>query len=161
MRRVEERVFLSLGSNLGEREANLLAALRLLDAEGVRLVRQSSWYETEPVGFTEQPPFLNLVVEVRTALDPLGLLRCAQRVEAALGRVREVRWGPRTVDVDLVLYGQRVVRTPELIVPHPRMRERAFVLVPLCEIAPDLVLPDGTPVVALLPAVADQRVQRR
>lgn len=161
MRRVEERVFLSLGSNLGDREANLVAALRLLDAEGVRLVRQSSWYETEPVGFTEQPRFLNLVVEVRTGLDPLGLLRCAQRVELALGRVRGVRWGPRTVDVDVLLYGRRVVRTPELVVPHPRMRERAFVLVPLCEIAPDLVLPDGTPVVALLAAVADQRVQRR
>ncbi|MFN3285687.1 MAG: 2-amino-4-hydroxy-6-hydroxymethyldihydropteridine diphosphokinase [bacterium] len=161
MRAVQERVFLSLGSNVGDRRANLVAALRLLDAEGVRLVRQSSWYETDPVGYTEQPPFLNLVVEVRTALDPLALLRCAQRVEAALGRVREVRWGPRTVDVDLVLYGQRVIRTGELVVPHPRLRERAFVLVPLCEVAPDLVLPDGTPVATLLPAVADQRVRRR
>ncbi len=161
MSAVGERVFLSLGSNVGDRRANLMAALRRLEAEGVRVVRQSSWYETDPVGYTEQPPFLNLVVEVRTALDPLALLRCAQRVEAALGRVREVRWGPRTVDVDLILYGQRVIRTRELVVPHPRMRERAFVLVPLCEVAPDLLLPDGTPVVTLLPAVADQRVQRR
>ncbi len=161
MSAVGERVFLSLGSNVGDRRANLMAALRRLEAEGVRVVRQSSWYETDPVGYTEQPPFLNLVVEVRTALDPLALLRCAQRVEAALGRVREVRWGPRTVDVDLILYGQRVIRTSELVVPHPRMRERAFVLVPLCEVAPDLLLPDGTPVVTLLPAVADQRVQRR
>lgn len=154
-------MFLSLGSNLGDREGNLRAALRLLEKQGVHVVRRSSWYETDPVGYTDQPSFLNVVVEVRTSLDPHELLRCAQRVEAALGRVRTVRWGPRTVDVDVLLYGGRVVNTPDLVLPHPRMRERAFVLVPLFEVAPELVLPDGTPVAALLPSVADQRVVRR
>jgi len=158
---VNERVFLSLGSNLGARQANLQAALRLLQEGGVRVVRCSSWYETDPVGYVDQPPFLNLVVEARTELSPHALLRLAQRVESALGRVRQVPWGPRTADVDLLLYGNRVVATPELVLPHPRMRERAFVLVPLHEVAPDLVLPDGTPVRSLLPQVADQRVQRR
>ncbi len=157
---VEERVFLSLGSNLGDRRANLEEALRLLTSEAVRVVRRSSWYETDPVGYADQPAFLNLVVEVRTTLDPRALLARAQAVEAALGRVRTVRWGPRTVDVDLLLYGGRVVVEPDLVVPHPRMRERAFVLLPLYEVAPDLVLPDGTPVAALLPSVADQRVVR-
>jgi 2-amino-4-hydroxy-6-hydroxymethyldihydropteridine diphosphokinase len=158
---VQERVFLSLGSNLGDREGNLLSALRLLEEHGVQVVRRSSWYDTDPVGYTEQPSFLNLVVEVRTSLGPHELLRCAQRVEEALGRVRTVRWGPRTVDVDVLLYGGRVVNTPDLVLPHPRLRERAFVLVPLFEVAPELVLPDGTPVAALLPSVADQRVERR
>ncbi|MER3455375.1 MAG: 2-amino-4-hydroxy-6-hydroxymethyldihydropteridine diphosphokinase [candidate division GAL15 bacterium] len=158
---MNERVFLSLGSNLGARQANLQAALRLLQEGGVRVVRCSSWYETDPVGYVDQPPFLNLVVEARTELSPHALLRLAQRVESALGRVRQVPWGPRTADVDLLLYGNRVVATPELVLPHPRMRERAFVLVPLHEVAPDLVLPDGTPVRSLLPQVADQRVQRR
>lgn len=154
-------MFLSLGSNLGHREANLLAALRRLDELGVHTVRRSSWYETEPVGYTDQPWFVNLVVEVRTRLDPHEVLQAAQRVEAELGRVRRIRWGPRTVDVDVLLYGRRVVSTPDLVLPHPRMRERAFVLVPLVEVAPDLVLPDGTAVADLLPGVAGQRVIRR
>lgn len=149
-----------MGSNLGDRRANLEQALQRLTESGVQVVRRSSWYETEPVGYAHQPPFLNLVAEVRTSLDPRALLRCAQQVEAALGRVRSVRWGPRTVDVDLLLYGRRVIQEPDLVVPHPRLRERAFVLVPLCEVAPDLVLPDGTPVARLLPSVADQQVVR-
>lgn len=157
---VDERVFLSLGSNLGDRRFNLEEALRLLSSQAVQVVRRSSWYETDPVGYADQPAFLNLVVEVRTTLEPRALLRRAQAVEAALGRERTVRWGPRTVDVDLLLYGRRVVEEPDLVVPHPRMRQRAFVLVPLYEVAPDLVLPDGTPVAALLPSVADQRVVR-
>ncbi len=157
---VDERVFVSLGSNLGDRQANLEQALRLLASEAVHVVRRSSWYETDPVGYADQPAFLNLVVEVRTILEPRALLLRAHAVEAALGRVRTIRWGPRAVDVDLLLYGRRVVEEPDLVVPHPRMRERAFVLVPLHEVAPDLVLPDGTPVAALLPLVADQRVVR-
>lgn len=153
-------MFLSLGSNLGDRRAHLEEALRRLEEGGVRVVRRSSWYETEPVGYTDQPAFLNLVVEVRTSLTPRALLRRAQEVELALGRVRTVRWGPRTADVDLLLYGRRVILEPDLVVPHPRLRERAFVLVPLYELDPDLVLPDGTPVASLLPSVADQRVVR-
>ncbi len=153
-------MFLSLGSNLGDRRAHLEEALWRLEEGCVRVVRRSSWYETEPVGYTDQPAFLNLVVEVRTSLTPRALLRRAQEVELALGRVRTVRWGPRTADVDLLLYGRRVIREPDLVVPHPRLRERAFVLVPLYELDPDLVLPDGTPVASLLPSVADQRVVR-
>lgn len=153
-------MFLSLGSNLGDRRAHLEEALWRLEEGGVRVVRRSSWYETEPVGYTDQPAFLNLVVEVRTSLTPRALLRRTQEVELALGRVRTVRWGPRTADVDLLLYGRRVILEPDLVVPHPRLRERAFVLVPLYELDPDLVLPDGTPVASLLPSVADQRVVR-
>lgn len=155
-----ERVFLSLGSNVGDRRGYLEEALARLEAEAVHVVRTSSVYQTAPWGPVRQGPFLNLVAEVRTTLDPRALLACAQRVEAALGRARQVRWGPRTVDVDVLLYGDRVVCEPDLEIPHPRLRQRAFVLVPLFEVAPDLVLPDGTRLRDLLAAVADQEVHR-
>ncbi len=157
---MRERVFLSLGSNVGDRLRYLEEALARLEAEAVHVVRRSSVYETAPWGPVPQGPFLNLVAEVRTALAPRALLVCAQRVEAALGRTREVRWGPRTVDVDVVLYGDRVVCEEDLVIPHPRLRERAFVLVPLFEVAPELVLPDGAPLRDLVAAVADQEVRR-
>jgi 2-amino-4-hydroxy-6-hydroxymethyldihydropteridine diphosphokinase len=155
-----ERVFLSLGSNVGDRRGYLEEALARLEAEAVHVVRTSSVYETAPWGPVPQGPFLNLVAEVRTTLEPRALLACAQRVEAVLGRARQVRWGPRTVDVDVLLYGDRVVCEPDLEIPHPRLRQRAFVLVPLFEVAPDLVLPDGTRLRDLLAAVADQEVHR-
>lgn len=155
-----ERVFLSLGSNVGDRRGYLEEALARLEAEAIHVVRTSSVYETAPWGPVPQGPFLNLVAEVRTTLEPRALLACAQRVEAALGRARQVRWGPRTVDVDVLLYGDRVVCEPDLEIPHPRLRQRAFVLVPLFEVAPDLVLPDGTPLRDLVAAVADQEVRR-
>lgn len=155
-----ERVFLSLGSNVGDRRSFLEQALARLDRAGVRVVRRSSVYETAPWGPVPQSWFLNLVAEVRTALNPRALLTCTQAVEAALGRTREVRWGPRTVDVDIILYGDRVVWEPDLVIPHPRLRERGFVLVPLFEIAPELVLPDGTRLRDLLVAVEGQEVRR-
>ena len=136
--------FLGLGSNLGERLDHLQRAVDRLDADArTRVEAVSSVYETEPVGGPEQGPYLNLAVRVSTGRSPHGLLRLCNQVEAALGRVREVRWGPRTVDVDVLLYGDRIVATRRLRVPHPRLTERAFVLVPLMEVAPGLTLPGG------------------
>ena len=136
--------FLGLGSNLGERLEHLQAAVDLLDQDPrTRVDAVSSVYETEPVGGPEQGPYLNIALRVTTSRSPRALLALCNEVEAALGRVREERWGPRTVDVDVLLYGDRVVSTRRLAVPHPRMTERAFVLVPLMEVAPGLTLPGG------------------
>lgn len=140
-----ETAFLGLGSNLGERLATLQQAVDLLDeAAGVTLTRCSRVWETAPVGGPPQPDFLNVVVRADVDLEPLDLLAACHRVEAALGRVRDVRWGPRTVDIDVLLIDARTLHDPELIVPHPRMHERAFVLMPLLDIDPDPRLPDGT-----------------
>jgi 2-amino-4-hydroxy-6-hydroxymethyldihydropteridine diphosphokinase len=147
--------FLGLGSNLGERLDHLQQAVDLLDDDArTRVDAVSSVYETEPVGGPDQGPYLNLVVRVATRRSPSALLALANRVEAALGRVRAERWGPRTIDVDVLLYGDRVVRTRRLHVPHPRLAERAFVLVPLIEVAPGLRLPDGTSAAAALARLA-------
>ncbi|MCL6522927.1 MAG: 2-amino-4-hydroxy-6-hydroxymethyldihydropteridine diphosphokinase, partial [Firmicutes bacterium] len=135
--------FLGLGANLGEREAQLRAALDLLDGDGIRLEAVAGLWETEPVGVREQPWFLNTVAAVATALEPEALLGRALAVEAALGRVRGVRWGPRRIDVDL-LWLEGVARAGrELTLPHPRLGERSFVLEPLAELAPELRLADG------------------
>jgi 2-amino-4-hydroxy-6-hydroxymethyldihydropteridine diphosphokinase len=136
--------FLSLGANLGDRLAALQRAVDLLrEAPGVDVEASSRVWETEPVGGPEQPDFLNVVVRITTDLAPLELLAVCQRVEEALGRVREVRWGPRTIDIDVLLFGDLTIDEPVLVVPHPRMLERAFVLLPLLELDPDPVLPDG------------------
>ncbi|MCK7476903.1 MAG: 2-amino-4-hydroxy-6-hydroxymethyldihydropteridine diphosphokinase [Candidatus Moduliflexus flocculans] len=127
--------FLGLGSNLGRRSANLSRARRLLEKGGLEVVNASSIYETEPVDLPDQPLFLNQVLEVRTALDPPALLRLAKSVEASLKRVPTVSMGPRTIDVDILLAGDAVLETPDLVVPHPRLHLRNFVLVPLAEIA--------------------------
>jgi 2-amino-4-hydroxy-6-hydroxymethyldihydropteridine diphosphokinase len=132
---------LGLGSNLGRRRSNLARARRLLAADGARIVAASSIYETEPVDAPGQPWFLNQVVEVRTDKAPRAMLRLARAVEEALGRIRAVRKGPRTVDVDILLAGDLIIDSPGLIVPHPRLHLRNFVLVPLAEIAPGLVIP--------------------
>lgn len=131
-------VFLSLGSNLGDREQHLRDAVRSLDNEEIRVVRQSSIYETEPQDVREQPWFLNMVVEAETTLFPLQLLHRIQKIERALGRKRLVAKGPRTVDIDVLLFGNSVISSGPLEVPHPRMTERRFVLAPLAELAPDL-----------------------
>ena len=137
------RAYLALGSNLGDRLANLRRAVELLDATpGVDVMRSSRVYETEPVG-PPQPAYLNAVVEVETELEPHQLLAAAQAVEEALGRVRAERWGPRTIDVDVLTYDERTVDEPDLTVPHPRMHERGFVLVPLGELDQDPMLPGG------------------
>ena len=132
--------YLGLGSNLGDREDNLRRAVSLL-RQRVSLIALSSVYETEPWGYTLQPTFLNLVCAVETGLSPQELLELAQGVERDLGRVPTFRYGPRTMDVDILLYGDEVIETPDLQIPHPSFSERAFVLVPLAEIAPGLVHP--------------------
>ena len=132
------RVYFSLGSNLGDREAYLRRALEALAGAGVRVLRVSSIRETEPVDVREQPMFLNLVAEAETDLFPKQLLGHTQQIERELGRVRTLPKGPRTIDIDILLYGSLVMDTPELTIPHPRMAERLFVLLPLAELAPDL-----------------------
>lgn len=140
-----EKAFLGLGSNLGDRQSYLDAACRELAAHPlIRIMQASSLYETEPAGYREQGWFLNQVVQVETALDPEGLLSVTQGIENKLGRKRLIRWGPRVIDLDILLYGNSVVNTPDLIIPHPRMYERQFVLAPLREITPDILHPDGS-----------------
>ena len=135
--------YVALGSNLGDRLEHLRAAARRLDAtRGIDLVRSSRVYETEPVG-PRQPPYLNAVVEVETTLTPHELLEAARGVEDSLGRVRAERWGPRTIDVDILVYDELTVDEPDLEIPHPRMHERGFVLVPLGELDADAMLPGG------------------
>jgi 2-amino-4-hydroxy-6-hydroxymethyldihydropteridine diphosphokinase len=132
------RAFLGLGSNLGDREAILRRAVELIPD----VVAVSPRYETEPVGGPEQGAFLNLVVELDTQRSPRELLELCQRVEADAKRVRLERWGPRTLDVDVLLVGDLTVDEPDLVVPHPRMWERRFVLAPLADLAPELVPDD-------------------
>jgi 2-amino-4-hydroxy-6-hydroxymethyldihydropteridine diphosphokinase len=129
-------VYLSLGSNLGDRTAHIEQALARLGEENVRIVRRSSFYQTEPVEFQAQGWFLNIAVEAETELMPRQLLRAIRYIERELGRKRTVRAGPRTVDIDILLYGASIVSAAELEIPHPRMTERRFVLVPMAEIAP-------------------------
>jgi 2-amino-4-hydroxy-6-hydroxymethyldihydropteridine diphosphokinase len=128
-------VVLALGSNLGDRAGNLRAAIRLLEAQGVRTAAASSVWQTPPVP-AGQPPFLNAAILVETQLTPPELLAAAKRVEHALGRRPGRTWGPRPADIDVLLYGGQRIATPALTVPHPRIAERAFVLVPLSEIVP-------------------------
>ena len=129
-------VYLSLGSNLGNRAENIQRAIEALGSHGVRLKRQSSLYETEPVDVRNQGWFLNCVVEAETNLMPRQLMKALLETERALGRRRRIFRGPRTIDIDILLFGSNVVALPELQVPHPRMAERRFVLVPFAEIAP-------------------------
>ena len=136
-------VFLGLGSNLGDRLENLRRAVELLGRGDIQVRRTSRVYETDPVGGPPQPPYLNAVAEVETSLTPRGLLEACLSVEDALGRVRRERWGPRTVDIDVLTYDEETVKEPGLEIPHPRMHERAFVLVPFLELTRDPFLGDG------------------
>jgi 2-amino-4-hydroxy-6-hydroxymethyldihydropteridine diphosphokinase len=141
--------YVALGSNLGDRLANLQRAAGLLGArDRVRLLRSSRVYETDPVG-PPQPDYLNVVVEAETTLPPRGLLEACLAVEDEMGRVRSERWGPRVIDVDVLTYGGEEVDEPGLVVPHPRMHERAFVLAPLLELDADPPLPGGRRVASL------------
>ena len=137
----ETTVYLSLGSNLEDREKNLRTAIAALPDANVRVTRISSFYETEPVDFREQPWFLNCVVQAETTLPPLDLLRALRGIESRMGSKKLVPRGPRLIDLDILLYGDETIDTPELQVPHPRMLMRKFVLVPLAEIAPNLKHP--------------------
>ena len=151
------RAVIALGTNLGDRAANLAKAM-----EGIRLlgrvVASSGVYETAPQGVVDQEPFYNSVVLVDTELDPAELVGRLLDIEREMGRVRGPRWGPRLIDLDLILYGDRTIRTPSVEVPHPRYRQRRFVLEPLVEVWPDARDPDGTRVANLLEAVSGQSV---
>lgn len=137
------RAFLGLGSNLGDRLANLRRAVELLRERGVSVLRSSRVYETDPVGGPEQPDYLNAVVEVEVDGTARELLDTCLAVEEEMGRVRDERWGPRTIDLDLLTIGEEEIHEPGLQVPHPRMHERAFVLAPLLELTADPRLPGG------------------
>ncbi|ENH97647.1 2-amino-4-hydroxy-6-hydroxymethyldihydropteridine pyrophosphokinase [Gracilibacillus halophilus YIM-C55.5] len=134
--------YIALGSNIEPRYEYLQSAIKMLElSEGVASVRSSSIYQTDPVGVTEQEKFLNMVIEVETDQSATGLLMICQSIEKELGRKREIRWGPRTIDLDIILYNHENIDTEQLSVPHPRMKERAFVLIPLYELDRHLFLP--------------------
>lgn len=131
--------YISLGTNIGDREGFLKKAIQEIGQHEEIIVEQvSSIYETDPVGYLDQDPFLNLVIKISTTLTPLQLLEVTQSIEQNLGRKRELRWGPRTIDLDILLYNQENIEVEHLRIPHPRMFERSFVLIPLKEINPSL-----------------------
>ncbi len=135
------RVFIGIGSNLGDRRANCRAAVRMLEERGIRVVKTSALIETEPWGVKEQPPFINMALEAETELDPQMLLGALKDIERALGRQETLRWGPRTVDLDILFYDDLVMNGETLRIPHPLLHARDFVLIPLAGIAPDKVHP--------------------
>ncbi|MDB8438802.1 2-amino-4-hydroxy-6-hydroxymethyldihydropteridine diphosphokinase [Turicibacter sanguinis] len=142
--------YLSLGSNIGDKKKYLYDAIKLLDGyKGIRIVKLSSLYETSPWGYTEQDLFMNLVVLIETSLSPVELLDCCQFIEQELGRVRLIKWGPRVIDVDILLFEDETINTERLTIPHPFMTERDFVMIPLCEIAKDLKI-DGITVETII-----------
>ncbi len=153
--------YIALGANLGDPAATVHAALAALDSlAGCRLLKPSALYRTAPVGLTEQPEFVNAAALIETTLAPETLLDALLTVEQQFGRVRAERNGPRTLDLDLLLYDDQVITTPRLTLPHPRLHLRAFVLYPLADLAPDLQLPGRGTLAAWLPAVANQGICR-
>lgn len=154
-------VYLSLGSNVGDRAGNIAQAIGALGARGVRVERQSSLYETEPVELREQPWFLNCVVEAETELMPRQLMNALLEIERDMGRTRRTPKGPRLIDMDILFFGASVIRTAELEIPHPRMAERRFVLVPFAEIAPEARHPTLQKSVAQLLAETPDRSEVR
>lgn len=136
------KAYIALGSNIPPRFNYLKQAIEAIhELDQVSVINQSAIYETEPVGYKDQNKFLNQVIEVNTRKTALELLELCQSIENRLGRKRSVRWGPRTIDLDILLYEQEIIEMDQLVIPHPRMTERAFVLIPLMELAPNLTLP--------------------
>ena len=159
-----KRVYLSLGSNLGEREEHLERAIAALEKDEIRVITRSSLYETEPQDFVQQPWFLNMALECETRYFPVQFLMMLQAIERDLGRVRAgaVRRGPRIIDIDILLFANSVIDSGRLVIPHPRMLERRFMLEPLLEIAPDIKHPaTREPLSRYLNKVAGQKVKRR
>ena len=154
-------VYLSLGSNVGDREANLRIAIAAFASAGVHLMQVSSIYETEPVDYLDQPWFLNCVVEAETDMEPQTLLQALRAIESQMGGKKEFAKGPRKIDLDILLYGAETIDTPELQIPHPRLHLRRFVLTPLAEIAPTLRHPAWNATAAqLLAQSSDQSLVR-
>ena len=156
-----KKVYLSLGSNLGDRRGHLREAVRRIASPEIRVLRESPVYETEPRDLRAQPWFMNQIVEAETELFPRQLLIHLQKIERAMGRQRGIEKGPRLIDLDIVLFGQAKIRTPELEIPHPRMAERRFVLEPLAALVPDLRDPrTGRTIREMLDEVIDQIVRQ-
>ena len=154
------KAYLGLGSNIGNRELQLNEAIKILHAnQGIQVTQVSHIYETEPVGYTNQPKFLNLCIEIETELNPQSLLKCCSATEQQLHRKREIRWGPRTLDVDILLFGDQIIEQDNLSVPHPRMKERSFVLIPLNDIATNQIEPISNKSIGQL-VVTDNSVKK-
>jgi 2-amino-4-hydroxy-6-hydroxymethyldihydropteridine diphosphokinase len=155
------RAFVGLGANLGDPAAQLAAALEAIGrVPNTRMVKTSSLYRTAPIGYATQPDFVNAVAQIETELAPADLLRALQAIEADAGRARTFPNAPRTLDLDLLLYDGLTIRERGLEVPHPRMHERAFVLAPLAEIAPDIEIPGQGRASALLAGIINQRIEK-
>ena len=137
---MKHTAYIALGTNLGDRLANLHAAIRSLPPE-IKVLAKSHVYETPPWGYEDQPAFLNMIIKAETELEPKSLLKYLKQLEVELGREQNFRWGPRLIDLDILFYDNLVINTPLLVIPHPRLHERAFVLVPLADVAPDLIHP--------------------
>jgi 2-amino-4-hydroxy-6-hydroxymethyldihydropteridine diphosphokinase len=135
------KVYIAFGSNIGDRGKTIDAALEIVEQRGMKLIRKSNIYETEPYGYTDQPPFINGAIEVETSLSCREVLKTLLSIESELGRVREFRWGPRNIDLDIIFFNDEVYNEDDLKVPHPDMQNRDFVLRPLNDIAPDFVHP--------------------
>jgi len=155
------QAFIALGTNIEPREGYLNQALELLaEDKKMEILNQSSIYQTVPVGYTDQPDFLNMVIEIKTSYMAIDLLNACQEIEQSLGRKRTIRFGPRTIDLDILLYNQENRHSERLIIPHPRMHERAFVLTPLGEISPDLYIPKvGKHVVDLINELSAEEIE--
>jgi len=152
-----ETVYIGIGSNVGRRLYYLAQAIRDLSsiaADG--RVQCSPIYETDPVGYLDQPPFLNMVAAIDVEINPFAVLSTLHNIEHTAGRTRDLRYGPRTLDLDILLYGHRAINNTDLEIPHPRLSERAFALQPLMDLAPELCLPDGTHVSQLVSGVAER-----
>jgi len=136
-----KNIYVALGTNIGDKQGNIQRALSLMEERGIKVIKSSSLYVTEPYGFLDQDEFLNGVVEVSFPGTPGQLLELLMEIEQEMKRIREIHWGPRIIDLDIILFGQRIIKEPDLIIPHTDMHNRDFVLRPLAEIAPKVVHP--------------------